>query len=196
MSNKHKNRKEKVLGSRKKPTWLFAGLALVVIALVVVLVGLKGQAGSGEGKERPKVAEEQSYGIVEMTEVKPEIKNGQVQVDLSLLKEKKILRIEDPRYSLKLQSGATVPFPLVVYLNNKGEVVAAVSDCEPCDSTRFHIEGDVLVCNACGTRWTLNDLTGVSGGCTQYPPDEIPVKVEGSKVIIDENTYKNWQPRI
>ncbi|WP_460001777.1 Fe-S-containing protein [Paradesulfitobacterium aromaticivorans] len=36
------------------------------------------------------------------------------------------------------------------YLTPAGRVMVASSFCEPCYSRRFHIEGDVLVCNTCG----------------------------------------------
>ena len=33
----------------------------------------------------------------------------------------------------------------------------------PCRSTRFHIKGITVVCNACGTEWNLETLKGIQG---------------------------------
>ncbi len=85
--------------------------------------------------------------------------------------------------------------PLLAYISPQGKLVTAISICEPCKSTRFHIEGDILVCNTCATRWNLNTLAGISGGCIDYPPDEITNSVEGDNIYIEENLVKDWNPR-
>ena len=68
--------------------------------------------------------------------------------------------------------------------------------CEPCRSTRFHIEGKTLVCNACATKWNLETLKGISGGCLNYPPDVIPSTVDKGLIQIDEKTVTQWKPRV
>lgn len=68
--------------------------------------------------------------------------------------------------------------------------------CEPCNSTEFHIEGNNLICNSCGTTWNLNDLNAISGSCGRYPPDPIPSMVVGNEIQIDEYLVTNWKRRV
>ena len=86
--------------------------------------------------------------------------------------------------------------PLLAYITPAGKLVAAVSVCEPCNSTRFHIEGNHMVCNSCSTRWDLETLKGISGGCLNYPPDTLPHEIQGGKLTIKEVDLKNWKPRV
>lgn len=133
--------------------------------------------------------------IVEMTEVKAEISNGQVQLSLNDLEKNKILyAMYDANFDIgNNQKG----LPVMAYLSPAGRVIVASSFCEPCYSRKFHIEGDVLVCDVCFTRWALADLTGLSGGCTKYPPQEFNYTVdkENGKIILNEDDLKNWKPR-
>jgi uncharacterized membrane protein len=71
-----------------------------------------------------------------------------------------------------------------------------VSVCEPCNSTNFHIEGNQMVCNSCFTRWDLETLKGISGGCLTYPPHVISHSVNNGRAIIKEVDVQNWKPRI
>lgn len=86
--------------------------------------------------------------------------------------------------------------PVLAYVAPSGRVVVATSLCEPCRSYSFHISGSDLVCNSCFTRWDLNTLKGVSGGCLDYPPDQLSVTVEGDLVQIDRSVLEAWAPRI
>jgi hypothetical protein len=67
--------------------------------------------------------------------------------------------------------------------------------CEPCQSESFHISGDELVYDSCNTKWTLNELQGVSGGCALYPPEELNYRVVDGKVLILESDLQAWTPR-
>lgn len=84
---------------------------------------------------------------------------------------------------------------LLTYVAPSGRLVVATAMCEPCRSTVFHIEGTQLVCDTCFTRWDLNTLKGVSGGCTGYPPKEVPATVQGGSVLIPVAALEAWAPR-
>jgi uncharacterized protein len=86
--------------------------------------------------------------------------------------------------------------PLLAYVAPSGRLVVATSMCEPCRSYDFHIEGDQLVCNTCFTRWDLNTLKGVSGGCLAYPPKEVTTTVQGDLIQIQPSELEAWAPRI
>jgi len=86
--------------------------------------------------------------------------------------------------------------PLLSYMTLAGRVVTAVSMCEPCRSTRFHIKDKALVCNACYTEWNLETLQGIKGGCMDYPPEVIPNTVENDRIVIEEKVVVAWKPRV
>jgi len=86
--------------------------------------------------------------------------------------------------------------PLLSYISPKGNLVVATSFCEPCQGDSFHIEGDALVCDVCFTRWDLDTLEGISGGCMAYPPEEVPAELRGDTVFIPNADLEAWAPRV
>lgn len=85
--------------------------------------------------------------------------------------------------------------PLLAYIAPSGRLVVATSFCEPCRSRTFHFEGNQLVCDTCYTRWDLNTLLGVSGGCTLYPPEEVKAEVRGDQIFMPKADLEAWIPR-
>ncbi|RPJ04025.1 MAG: DUF2318 domain-containing protein [Deltaproteobacteria bacterium] len=125
---------------------------------------------------------------IRMTEIAAKIEKGKISIPLKSVQEKKIVRFE--------YEGNGARIPLLSYVTPTGKVVTAVSVCEPCRSTRFHIRGKSIVCNACSAEWDLETLKGIRGGCLNYPPDAIPNKVEKDQIVIDEKTVAQWKPRV
>lgn len=121
---------------------------------------------------------------------------GDIILDMNQLKTDKTVTFKIEGINFSLANGT--PFnnlPLLAYVSPKGNIVVATSICEPCSGTTFHVEGNDLVCNSCGTRWSLESLQGISGGCTTYPPESVNYTVEGDKLIIKKADLENWQPR-
>ncbi|MHB0980875.1 MAG: Fe-S-containing protein [Thermoleophilia bacterium] len=85
--------------------------------------------------------------------------------------------------------------PLLSYVAPSGNLVVATSFCEPCRGTSFHIEGDALVCDVCFTRWDLNTLEGISGGCLLYPPEVVTSELRGDTVFVPQADLEAWLPR-
>jgi uncharacterized membrane protein len=124
---------------------------------------------------------------IRMTDITGTVENGKISIPLNVVKEKKIVRFE---YEA---NGARIP--LLSYVTSTGKVVTAVSVCEPCRSTKFHLKGNSIVCNACFAEWDMETLRGIKGGCLNYPPDAIPNKVEKGQILIDEKIVAQWKPR-
>ena len=193
LSGSHfQDKKEKVLGKKKKTTWL-------LVSLIIIVIGLGGIGYwiiSGKKEINPKIASQQKVveGLnytgqnIPMTDIQVKVENGKIFVHLDVVKEKKFVRFEYEGKGLKI--------PLLAYITLAGRVVTAISMCEPCKSTRFHIKDKSLVCNACYTEWSLETLKGISGGCMNYPPEVIPSNVEKDQILIDEKVVLNWKPRV
>ena len=184
-------KKEKVLGDKtRKHYWV--PISLAVIAFLLAGVGYRVIKGNTAADPRlssqPKVSEKVDYAgqTIRMTDIQAKVENGKISIPLDVVKEKKMVRFE--------YQGNGVP--LLAYITPSGKVVTAVSMCEPCRSTRFHIEDKKIVCNACATEWNLETLKGIQGGCLNYPPDVIPSSIEKDRIQVDEKIVTQWKPRV
>jgi uncharacterized membrane protein len=188
------DKKEKVLGEEKvKRSWKVLSLTAVALLVLVVFVYWLVQRGNSVADPKiasqPKVAEKVDYTgqTITMTDVSVSVDNGKISVPVETVLEKRMVRFE--------YDGNGVKVPLLSYVTQTGKVVTAVSMCEPCRSTRFHIKNKTLICNACGTEWNLETLKGIQGGCLNYPPDVIPSTIVNNQIQIDEKVVAQWKPR-
>ena len=131
---------------------------------------------------------------VEMTSINTNVIDGKLEIPISAVKENSIIYTEYRGYKRNYY-GKLDYLPLMAVVSPSGWVQVSTSICEPCYSTKFYIEGDDLVCVSCGTHWRLSDLMGLFGGCVKYPPEAVPYKVEGDKLLIEEKFLKEWEPR-
>jgi uncharacterized protein len=186
------DKREKVLGEQKKKfPWMLVSLIVVAFALGGIAYWLIRGGTSGQ----PNIPSQKVTGRVDytgqtisMVDIQAKVENGKISIPLDVVMERKIVRFE--------YEGQGVKIPLLSYITLAGRVITAVSMCEPCRSTRFHIKDKTLVCNACNTEWNLDGLKGIRGGCIDYPPEVIPSTVEKGRVVIDEKVVVNWKPRV
>lgn len=185
-------KREKVLGEQKKKfPWMLISLVIVAIALGGVAYWLIGGESSTDSKiSSPKVTERVDYTgqSISMVDIQAKVEKGKISIPLDAVLEKRIVRFE--------YEGNGVKIPLLSYITMAGRVVTAISMCEPCRSTRFHIKDRSMVCNACYTEWNLENLQGIKGGCLNYPPEVIPSTVERGRILIEEKVVLNWRPRV
>jgi hypothetical protein len=168
-------------------------LATLMVAIVIGAAPIWMLPGDVEAQlqapspPRPSDKTEYWAKAVRMTDVSAKVENGNISIPLDVVKEK-IVRFE--------YEGNGVKIPLLSYVTGGGKIVTAVSVCEPCRSTRFHIREKLIVCNSCYTEWNMETLKGIKGGCLKYPPDVIPNRVENGRILIDENAVTQWKPRV
>lgn len=191
MSKKNRSRREQKRqqfvkaaqeGRPRLLRWAIPLAILVLVLLVGAGIWFYRGGNTGGAKGEPKVI------AIKMKDIKVEVTGGKIIVPLSTIKRDRLVYFE-----YKDKSSRTVP--LLAYVGPSGKIITATSVCEPCRSTRFHIEGDTLICNTCGTVWNLETHEGVSGGCTAFPPQIIVNQVKGDKVLIDEDAVAKWKPR-
>ena len=187
------DKREKVLGEKKgKPYWVSASLAIIAIALAGIgyWITQGNTAANPKVSSQPKVDSSVNYTgqTIRMADIQAKVQSGKISIPLDVVKEKKMVRFE--------YQANGVYVPLLSYITQSGRVVTAVSMCEPCRSTRFHINDKKIVCNACATEWNLETLKGIQGGCLNYPPDVIPSTIEKGRIIIDEKIVTQWRPRV
>lgn len=190
-------------------------VALVaVIAIAGVALALYPRIfrpGQADSAGTSVVASRQDYAgkAIQMTAVPSRVDGGEILVRLEDVVNNKLVAFSyasggdsgtqgssgGPGVSTSWNSSSS-EVPLLAYIAPSGKLVVAVRICEPCRSTSFAIRGEELVCNACFTRWNLETLRGVWGGCTEYPPDRLRALVEDGWVTIDLNEIQSWKPRV
>ena len=163
-------------------------LAVIGITMVIGFVYYSQSTGSNYPQN-----------IAGVTYPNPSVSPGGAKVSLpsSFVSEKKLVFFD---LKLKNQTGTltylgrTIPLsayrngeylPLIVISTPTQKVFTGIRVCEPCGSFSFHaVDGKYLVCDACGTRWDLETMMGVSGGCVNFPPPRLSAQT-GSNVDID-----------
>ena len=187
------HKKEKVLGKQQSEQRRKLRPFLIVVVILVTggwLVVNLPKKTNPVIVAQPVVAASMKYpdGGQQMFDIPVKIADGKIIVPLNVVMARKFISF--------LYSNSDNSVPLLAYISNEGRLVTAVSMCEPCNSKRFHIQGEKLVCNSCGSTWELNNLDAVSGACGKYPPDAIPSVISGNEIQIDEAVVANWQRRI
>lgn len=163
-----------------RPTVLITiGAIVLVVVFVAVFAFRSGDGGTGTASVATLQQVPASTGSVE---------SGKVAISVDEVKTKKIVA-----WDYKSGNKTT---PLMAYVPPSGAVKIAVRECEPCNGFSFHIEGNQIVCNTCGTRWDLETSKGISGGCQGYPPDVLPSSVVDGKITVDESKVSSWTPRV
>jgi hypothetical protein len=164
---------------------LFAAIAIgvLVIAGAAMLLRANGLLGGN-----PPAAGGGGNRTIRMTDIELASAGGELSVPVAAIRDKGLVRF--------VYKGQKDEIPLLAYVAPSGKLVAAVSMCEPCASTRFTIQGNRIVCNACGSVWDLETLKGISGGCLKYPPDRLESIERDGKLVIAESVVAAWKPRV
>lgn len=193
------NSKRKEFMEKNKQQKGFNRVQLIFIAIVVLGgIGLWFMFANTGDEERQRLAggnyfigENRDYqGQVKgMTIIEYQVADGQISFPLSEVLDKELVYMVH-----RTRQGMEVP--LMSYISPEGRLVTAFAVCEPCLSLSFHMDGNELVCDSCGTRWHLNDLSGIVGGCLDYPPEEIPYQVQEGQVLVELDIVENWTPRV
>ena len=163
---------------------------LVVGAILVVILGYWGMNQLG-GSDYPSIVSGVFYEAPQVS-----ADTGKVVVPEEVIENNKLIFVD-----VKLEN-ATDEFtylgrrillssyrnaeylPLVIIETPKGQTISGVRVCEPCSSFSFHIlEGKYLSCDACGTRWDVETLQGISGGCLNYPPPRLTTGLANGIII-------------
>jgi uncharacterized membrane protein len=177
------------MSKKARIVYSILAVALASVFLFLFMVHLP-------GKEHPVIAMQPdialpitiSYTHLEPQHVDATVQNGTISFSLTDLREKKMVEFE--------YHSATGSIPLLAFISTDGKLITAIRMCEPCNSSKFSIEGDELACGNCETRWKLSNFEGIQGSCQKYPPDPIASEIAGDRVVIQENAVKNWKMRI
>jgi nitrite reductase/ring-hydroxylating ferredoxin subunit len=201
-------------------TWIAGAVALLgIVAAVAIIAGGGSQPAAGGLTSTTSAAassaggvpaEEQKYigrllpdgfteaavgsasaysSTLKMSDVTATQDKKQISIPVSDVVSKKIAFFEYQRVGSE-------PIPMVAYVKPSGKLFVGVSYCIPCKGTRQRIEADgTLTCESCGTKRDLETGVGLSGACRLYPLDEIPAKVSGGKIVVEDSVLDQWTPQ-
>lgn len=178
-------------------------LPLIVALVAVILIGgfvydayrdkLQGSETTAPTLLGEPAAAPRSYigERVTMTDIEPVVENRQIRFPLAVVDDNGIVYFE-----LENDEGTLVP--LMAYITPTGRLFAGSSMCEPCNGRRFSLAGETLVCETCGTTYTIEDRVFISGAqaCGQYPPVDMKPLIEDGMIVIDYNEVLQWRSRV
>ena len=194
MTDKRQLKNQKFTQPKKSKAGLYSLVGIVAVLVIVGSYFLFGNSdkSSTSVNAAANAGQKVNYSPndkLEQTVVESKVENGKEIVGtLSMVKEKKFIRTD---YKA---NGKTVP--LTAFVQPDGKVMVAVSFCEPCKGTAFHITGNTIVCNTCGTTWDLQTFKGISGGCQTYPPQALTYSLNGDNLEIPQAVLDAWAPRV
>ncbi|MFZ3100680.1 MAG: DUF2318 domain-containing protein [Desulfitobacteriaceae bacterium] len=195
MTNDREIKKLKFTQQKKSNTGLYSIIGILAVIIIIgsayFLLGNKNNpsASAPSAADTGQKVNYSSTDKLEQTVIDSQVKNGkEIVTTLSIVKEKKFIRTE---YKA---NGKTVP--LTAFIQPDGKVMVAVSFCEPCKGKSFHITGNQIVCNTCGTVWDLQTLKGISGGCQTYPPQALTYSLNGDNIEVPQSVLDAWAPRV
>lgn len=194
MENNRADKNRKFTQPQKSKTALFSivGLLAVIIMTASYFLFANNDSTSSSVKAAVDIGQKINYSPndkLQQTVVISKVENGKAIVaTLSTVKEKKFIWTEYKANGKRI--------PLTAFIQPNGKVMVAVSYCEPCKGETFHITGNQIVCNVCGTTWDLQTLKGLSGGCQSYPPDALTYSLNGDNLEIPQTVLDAWAPRV
>jgi len=141
-------------------------LASMLLAALVVVGCNSGGTGDTDG----------TTGIVNPTWITAQQEGDTVSIPVSELDSGKMLH-----FSVTYQGDSKT---FMAY-KLSGETYVRANVCPPCHSTSFSLDGDILVCDSCGTRFKASTGAGISGACVNYPKAEVVHKISGASVTME-----------
>jgi uncharacterized membrane protein len=156
-------KKARVTGQERswaKPA-VIAGAALMIAAVAWVFIS-NGRSGSSAVKQAPITAQSAPVAMqTNNTVVAGE--GGSVRVPLPALDDRKA------HFYLYESGGKAIKF--FVLRASDGSVRAALDACTVCYHAKrgYRQDGDAMICNNCGMRFSSKDIGIITGGCNPIP---------------------------
>lgn len=194
-TNNHEAKRQKFTQKKQSKTALFSVIGVVAVVVIIGSFFLFGNNTSNPNdsvKAAADIGQTVNYSPnvkLEQTVVESKVENGkEILASLSTIKDKKFVWTEYEANGKRV--------PLTAFVQPDGKIMVAASLCEPCKGERFHISGNQLICNVCGTIWDLQTLKGISGGCQTYPPEALTYSLNGDNIEVPQSVLDAWTPRV
>ncbi len=188
-------KKQKITQKKQSKTGLYSVIGVVAVVIMIgsyFLFANNTNSPNDSVKAAADIGQTVNYSPnakLEQTVVESKVENGkEILASLSAVKDKKFVWTEYKANGKRV--------PLTAFIQPDGKIMVAASLCEPCKGERFHISGNKLICNVCGTTWDLQTLKGISGGCQTYPPEALTYSLNGDNIEVPQSVLDAWSPRV
>ena len=81
--------------------------------------------------------------------------------------------------------GADGAVSAMAYLLN-GVIYVRADICPPCRSRSFTLNGSILDCDSCHTKFNATTGNGVSGACVNYPKESVSYTISNGNVVMSK----------
>ena len=139
---------------------LMLPVLLTVLALVVTACG-----GAGGG----------SAAKIKATWVTPSVNGDAVSLSAAEITKNTIVH-----FRAKVAGGTVASMAYVL----GGTTHVRANICPPCRSTGFSLQGNILVCDTCGTTFKAADGTGIQGACVDFPKASVAYTLNGDSLVM------------
>ncbi|UCE97797.1 MAG: DUF2318 domain-containing protein [Dehalococcoidia bacterium] len=147
---------------------ILTGTVLVLITLAIL--GCSGTSGTES---------------IEAVWINPQISDSEVSIPLSEVENFKMTHFRVVR------SYGEINF--MAYMLSE-DIYVRANVCPPCGSVGFSLREDKLVCERCATTFDAITGEGISGGCINYPKENVPYNILNGYLIMSltdlDNAYE------
>jgi nitrite reductase/ring-hydroxylating ferredoxin subunit len=150
---------------------MFSKLKVKAAALLIAVLAVTVAGCSPGDPEYPTIGLEK----IKATWVTADLTAASVSVPVQAVDQNTIIH-----FWMKVPEG---DMPFMAY-ELEGKTYVRANVCVPCRSYNFSLEGDELVCDTCGTRFSAVTGEGISGACKAYPKASVEFTTEGGKLVM------------
>jgi nitrite reductase/ring-hydroxylating ferredoxin subunit len=108
--------------------------------------------------------------------------DAQVNGDIVSIPVSEVQNDWNTRFSVQGTDGT---ISAMAYVLN-GQIYVRADICPPCRSRSFTLNGNILDCDSCHTRFNASTGAGVSGACVSYPKDSVSYTINGGNVVMSK----------
>ena len=155
----HQDRKE----NKQMLRITIVGALLLTLALIVA-----GCSGS--------ISNPPPSGPIKATLIEPQVTDGIVSIPVS-----EVQNLTNVRFGVETQDG---DMNFMAYVLAE-EIYVRANVCPPCHSIGFSLDGDILVCDRCATKFQAQTGAGISGACVNYPKASVPYEVGDGNIVMN-----------
>jgi hypothetical protein len=152
-----------------------AGLAVLCIVVAVGYVAYGRANGGGRSCCGAASTSNVTDSVAHPTWIDASVENGTVSIPASSVEDGTIANFR------VTYQGTTMTF-MAYKLGEQIYVRTAL--CPPCRSESFSLDGNVLDCDTCHTRFSAVTGEGLKGACRAYPKAEVQYTVAGDKLTM------------
>jgi nitrite reductase/ring-hydroxylating ferredoxin subunit len=140
---------------------MIVGALLLSLALVI--------AGCSGSTSNPPPS-----GPIKATWIEPQVAGDIISVPVSEVENNR-----NVHFNVETQDGNMT---FMAYILD-AEIHVRANVCPPCHSIGFSLDGDILVCDRCATKFNAQTGAGISGACVNYPKASVPYEVADGNIV-------------